>query len=174
MKKQLTLMLALGLATTGRHEAKTPSYYENIVASCKKQSQADALEALQALPVADQRIVMKMIAEGLGKNPSDFQKFLPLAINVHANDRASTRRWMVGSGVVTAAVVGLFSFLTVTNKYAPHEVLDHPEMQGLAGIVALAGLSTAGHFFSLIFRSTPNALSGFTFKQLLKAARANA
>ena len=173
MKKQLTLMLALGLATTGMHAAKTQSYYDNIVASCKKQSQADALEALQALPVADQRIVMKMIAEGLSKNPADFKKFLPLAMCVHANDRASTRRWMVGSGVATAAAVGLYSYL-VRTKYASDEVFTKPEIQGLIGIAALGGLSTVGHFLSLLFRSTPNPLSGFTFKQLLKAARENA
>ncbi len=169
MKKLLTLMLALGVAAPQLQAQKPQSYYDNIVANVKKQTREDALKTLGALPVADQRIIMAMVAEGLAKNPKDLDIFLPLALSVHANDRAWTRRGMVGSGALAGAI-GWFSYNLAKNHFK-----DTPEgntvIWALDGACALGGLICVGKLLSLIFRSTPVPLANYTLKAMLKKAQ---
>ena len=170
MKKLLTLVLTLGVLAPQLQAKKPQSYYDNIVANCKKQSQADALNTLQALPFADQRIVLNMIAQGLAKNPKDLEFFLPLALSVHGNDRAWTRRSIVGSGLVCAVA----SFAIDHYNYKPKD-LKVGDLPFIALFVAssISGLIFVGKLLSLTFSSTPAPLASHTFKALLKKAQGN-
>ncbi len=170
MKKLLTLMLALGVAAPQLQAQKPQSYYDNIVANVKKQTREDALKTLGALPFADQRIIMAMVAEGLADNPKEFEMFLPLALSVHDNDRArSHARWVSGAGVVSMAAFGL-----AHNRHVKtHSPMEDPRIQALLCLSLLSGGSAIRNLFSLMFSSTPATLANYTFKALIEKAQAS-
>ncbi len=164
LKKLLALLLALGIAAP-LLQAKSQEHYEGIIASCKALPQADALKELQALPVADQRIVLNMIAKGLADNPKELEMYLPLALSVHANDSArSHRRGAIGFGVVAAA-----TFTASIHRANTVRIDDLVRTLDLIGYASSA--LCAERLLKIMFHSTPAPLANHTFTSLLKNAQ---